>query len=109
MQFDWNHIRQISSLSILFLVCSADAADRLENELSLDCQVSATFSPLCRMNTFACDRMLLLAATEYAWNVFPSTTTSSLTLLATNALLIYGLWGASDTRIRDMDHALKND
>lgn len=37
-------------------------------------------------------RLAILAAIEYAWNVFPSTTISSSSLLLGNGLLVLGLW-----------------
>ncbi|KAJ3478157.1 hypothetical protein NLI96_g9958 [Meripilus lineatus] len=37
-------------------------------------------------------KILLLAAIEYAWNVYPSTSLSSGVLLAANSLLVIGVW-----------------
>lgn len=37
-------------------------------------------------------RLAILAGIEYAWNVYPSTTLSSGTLLAANGLLLIGVW-----------------
>ena len=37
-------------------------------------------------------RIALLLATEYAWNVYPSTNFSSGVLVAANAALLLGIW-----------------
>ncbi|KAF7295033.1 Dol-P-Man:Man(5)GlcNAc(2)-PP-Dol alpha-1,3-mannosyltransferase [Mycena indigotica] len=37
-------------------------------------------------------KLVLLAVVEYAWNVFPSTTTSSSLLLVANIALVAGIW-----------------
>lgn len=42
--------------------------------------------------TILCRRLLLLLGIEYAWNVFPSTPTSSLILGFANAAMLVGIW-----------------
>ncbi|KAF8652752.1 hypothetical protein AX16_004249 [Volvariella volvacea WC 439] len=37
-------------------------------------------------------KLLLLSAIEYAWNVYPSTSMSSILLLTSNLLILFGLW-----------------
>lgn len=38
------------------------------------------------------ERLAIRLAIEYAWNVYPSTNLSSSVLLASNALLLAGVW-----------------
>ncbi|RDB24043.1 putative Dol-P-Man:Man(5)GlcNAc(2)-PP-Dol alpha-1,3-mannosyltransferase [Hypsizygus marmoreus] len=45
-------------------------------------------------------KLAVIAGTEYAWNVFPSTSLSSAILLGCNALLLTGVWFGKETEAK---------
>jgi alpha-1,3-mannosyltransferase len=80
----------ISTLSVLFLVCSTPSATIMENSVPRPGQVCVLFESHFSSKLWL--RIALLMGIEYSWNVFPSTNISSYILNAAHALILIGIW-----------------
>lgn len=92
LQPDWDPLRSVAALSILFLVLPTTPIPGTADKIPTSPAVSIRLALLHSLSYVFDDRLIILTGIEYAWNVFPSTSMSSGVLLASNSALLLGIW-----------------
>ena len=107
-EFDWNHFRSFTSLSVLLLVRAAVTLSTVANAVPNLRKVSTSHSHLC-CSPERLLRLCILSAVEYAWNVYPSTVVSSGMLVTANVLTLIGVWHGYPMGTSQSDSGVKTD